>query len=385
MIPTRKLFYLGLEPLASRYTAQLSNEWFPSSVKLASPHTKFVPIPGKEVDTEIGTGTVLDATGRGVFACSQIADLLLRIRTGELSNDDAIFLQDFWTPGFEAVLYALHLHDLKPRIYSTVWAQSVDEYDFTWGMRSWMRPIELGLANAHTAIFVASTIHRDQLRAAGFTCPIHVVGLTIDVKAVKDMMPELKPLSERRKNVVYSSRIDYEKNPIFMCETANRFLAEHKDWTWTVTTSGKTLRSNVHAHETTLRGLAATNSRFIIREGLTKREYYNELATSRIQFNCALQDYVSWTLLEALAAGCAVAYPDFRSFPECVPSLCRYAAFSVNSALQLLGDAATCDSRWNEYDLDATLLRCDMGRRIQARIACNVYSNRETNVWHLPI
>lgn len=382
----RKLFYLGLEPLASRYTAQLSNEWFPSSIKHASVRTTFVPIPGKEVDTEIETGVVLDATGRGVFACSQVADLLLRIRTGELNNEDAIFLQDFWTAGFEAVLYALHLHKLTPKIYSTVWAQSVDEYDFTWGMRKWMRPMELGLASAHTAIFVASTVHRDQLRAAGFECPIHVVGLTIDVKAVRDMMPERIPLEQRRKNVIVSSRMDREKNPIFMMETAQRFLTEHPDWTWTVTTSGKQFRSSIEGLVAELHAFARNQPRFFLKAGLTKKEYYQELATSRIQFNCALQDYVSWTLLEALAAGCSVAYPDFRSFPECVPAVCRYPAFSVQGAVQLLDDYTSMDARFADYELDATLLRCDMGRRTQARIVCGLLPpDVETNVWHLPI
>ena len=34
----------------------------------------------------------------------------------------------------------------------------------------------------------------------------------------------------------------------------------------------------------------------------------------------ALQDYVSWTVIEATAFGADIVYPNFRSFPEFIDS-----------------------------------------------------------------
>ena len=46
-----------------------------------------------------------------------------------------------------------------------VGAQSVDEYDFTYNMKNWMRHYELGLDERLSGIFVGSTVNRNELKA----------------------------------------------------------------------------------------------------------------------------------------------------------------------------------------------------------------------------
>jgi hypothetical protein len=91
-----------------------------------------------------------------------------------------------------------------------VHAQSVDEFDFTYDMRSWMRPIEIGYANAMQGLFVASSVHKEQLRLAGVTTPIHVVSLPYSYKAVEDHYGTTPPQSSKQTAVIYSSRLDKE-------------------------------------------------------------------------------------------------------------------------------------------------------------------------------
>ncbi len=57
---------------------------------------------------------------------------------------------------------------------------------------------------------------------------------------------------------------------------------------------------------------------------MTKQNYYQILDESKVQFNCADQDWVSFTLLEAVTFGCHPVYPDFRSFPEVFTPNPRY-------------------------------------------------------------
>ncbi len=379
----RRFIYVPLEVLKARYTGQLGGEWIPAAFeevnnRLLTPHMTskwlYDPVYAPEVSAEIKTGSVLDGINRGLVSLEQMAVLLRRIDEGQLTSDDVIYLQDLWTPGFEAVLYALHLRKLTPRIYAMCHAQSVDEYDFTYPMRGWMRPIEVSWMNVLDGLFVGSTIHRDQLKAAGVICPIHVVGLPIHKGKVMAAMPE----QDKLKQVIFSSRLNNEKNPYFMLEVAREFLRRHSDWQWIVTTSAERFTSEVPGFLEALQAYAAQNANFVLHENLSKTGYYRALKASNIQFNSSLQDYVSWTLLEATAAGCDVVYPNFRSFPECVAAQSLYTPFDVDSAVETLEAAmqSAVDQR--------PLTLCDNGLRIEMSIMLTDWRGPEVNVWHQP-
>ena len=293
----RKLFYFGLEPLKARYTYQLSKEWMPATFKPYADHLEFIDIEGDfDPDQQIKIGAVLDAVGRGKFAMSQCSNFLDMLNRGEVNNGDIIFLQDYWHPGIESILYAIDLYGIDLKFYSMLHAQSVDEYDFTYPMRKWMRGFELGLDKRMTGIFVGSTIHKEQLRQAGFEAPIHVVSLPLHSEMAWAKYPDYDPLKQRENKIVYSSRLDKEKNPFFMLEVAEHFLDDHPDYTWHVTTSGKEFKSSLPDVLDAMQELQKRQPRFVCMNNLTKKEYYHELATARIQFNSALQDYVSWTV-----------------------------------------------------------------------------------------
>jgi len=375
----KKVFYFGLEPLKARYTYQLSKEWMPNAFKpyVDNKKIKFIDVEGEfDPDQQIKIGAVLDAVGRGKFAMSQCSNFLDMLNNDEVSDGDVIFLQDYWHPGIESILYAIDLYGIKLDIYAMLHAQSVDEYDFTYPMKSWMRGFELGLDKRMTGIFVGSSIHKEQLRNAGFESPIHVVSLPIDKQATLDKLPDYDSLKERSKVVVYSSRLDKEKNPYFMMEVAREFLNEHPDWEWHVTTSGKEFKSMLPGVIESLNTLAKENTRFKLLDDLTKKEYYTELATCSIQFNTALQDYVSWTVIEATIFGADIVYPNFRSFPEFIDDDRLYKAFDVDNALTVLEN--TMDSlKIHDYIGDTS----DLGRQMEAYIVSNKINN-EINVWH---
>ena len=373
----KKVFYFGLEPLKARYTYQLSKEWMPATF---APYEKagklqFIDVEGDfDPDQQIKVGAVLDAVGRGKFAMSQCSNFLDMLNRDEVSNGDVIFLQDYWHPGIESILYALDLYGIKVDIYAMLHAQSVDEYDFTWPMRTWMRGFELGLDKRMTGIFVGSTIHKDQLRAAGFESPIHVVSLPLHHKMTLAKLPNANLPKENK--VVFSSRLDKEKNPFFMLEVAEKYLEINSTWTWHVTTSGKSFKSMLPGVIEAMESLAARQPRFKLLSNLTKEEYYTELATAKIQFNSSLQDYVSWTVLESTAFGCDLVFPNFRSFPEFIPAEKLYQPFDVKSAVNTLARVAiSVTPKYNFAEL------ADIGRRMEAYIICNNVT-QEINVWH---
>jgi glycosyltransferase involved in cell wall biosynthesis len=378
------LFYFGLEPLKARYTYQLSTRWMPEAFNLQSDKINFIDIPGEfDEAQEIKVGAVLDAVGRGKYAMSQCANFLSLLNDGTVKDGDIIFLQDFWTPGIESIFYALDLYGYKDiKFYARNWAQSSDEYDFTFGMRKWMRHYELGLAERLSGMFVGSTLHRDLLRQDGYTCPIHVVSMPVSADEIRSKVPNWKEkLQEQKKKVVmFSSRLDKEKNPFFMLEVAKKFLNLNPDFEWHVTTSGKTLRSMLPGVMDAFRSYAAGEPRFKLLEGLTKEEYYEELASNMIIFNSSLQDWVSFTIVEGTAFGIDVVYPNFRGFPEQVPADRMYTPFDVKSAVDVLMDVVS-DAYYHGSTNYGIVERSDLGRRTEAWIVAN-NPEFELNIWH---
>ena len=373
----KKVFYFGLEPLKARYTYQLSKEWMPATFAPYSDKLEFVDVEGEfDPDQQIKVGAVLDAVGRGKFAMSQCSTFLDMLNNDQVNNGDVIFLQDYWHPGIEAILYAVDLYGIEIEIYAMLHAQSVDEYDFTYPMREWMRGFELGLDKRMTGIFVGSTIHKDQLRQAGFEAPIHVVSLPLHLELTRAKLPGYN-INQRKKNVVvYSSRLDKEKNPFFMMAVAEKYLEEFPGVEWHVTTSGKEFKSMLPGVLDALNELSERNPRFKLLNNLTKEEYYRELAEAKIQFNCSLQDYVSWTVLESTAFGCDIVFPKFRSFPEFIPPDRLYTAFNVKSAVIRLHEVM--QQRQPNYNI---AYLADLGRQMEGYIVANGIK-QEINIWH---
>jgi len=365
----RKIFYLGLEPLKSRYTEQLSKVWMPATFN--DYDVEFIDIDGQYKTGDIKVGAVLDAIGRGKWSLNQCQTLLEFIREGQIRSGDIIFLQDFFTPGLDAVWYALELYKIEVEVYAMLHAQSVDEYDFTYDMRDWMRGYEIGIDRRLSGIFVGSTIHKEQLRQAGFSAPIQVVSLPIHKQDVETYRRDI----EKKNIIVFSSRFDKEKNPHFMLKVAEKFLNENPDWEWHITTSAANIRSNLPDMNAKFKALAEKNNRFKILVGLTKDEYYFELQQAKIHFNSSLQDYVSWTILESTLFGCDVVFPNFRSFPEFIPQSRLYQAFVVDDAVDRLNKVKDNLVKHNFADIS------DIGRQFEAYVVMNDIK-QEYNIWH---
>ena len=319
------LYYCPLEGYKERYTMQwsapvtgwLERNWLRAGVD----YFRVDPASGQAPRT-IKSGCVLDAVGRSAFCFSQIVELLRLAEVGELTSDDVIYFDDFWTPGFEALPYALTLLGVKPKMYAFLHAQSVDEFDFTYPMRHWMRHFERGMSEVLDGIFVCGPCLRDLVVLGGIAPKekVHITGHPFCSEEVMERMPTWYRDGEqytRQDQVIFSSRWDREKNPSFFLDVARCVLARRSNTRFVVCSSALKLRSNdqallelleQHCHD--------YPGQIVLREGLSKEEYYAELCRSKVQMNTASQDFVAITLLEASVAGCYPVYPWFRSFPE---------------------------------------------------------------------
>jgi hypothetical protein len=148
-------YYLPLEPYVERYTWFMSceNGWAEDNFKRAG--VEFVRVEGECLGNRINVGKVLDAYGRSYYATTQIARLISIMTTNGITKDDVVYVEDFWHPGIESLFYIRHLTGIKFRIGTFLHAQSVDDTDFSYAMRDWMRPIEIGYGKGYDYIFAS--------------------------------------------------------------------------------------------------------------------------------------------------------------------------------------------------------------------------------------
>ena len=328
-----------LEPYKERYTEQLSADkggWL--SHRWRENKIPFITIKGVPLheDKTIKTGSVLDSNGRGYWACSQIMEFLKLYEAGKFDhNNSVIYFHDFWHPGIEALSYAFELSGKPIPMFAMLHAQSVDIFDFTYPMRKWMRHFEKGISNILSGIFVTSSCLYDLCLSEGVGTKdnLFLAGLPYNSLMVRlGFFPEELP--EKKRQVVFSSRLDWEKNPLFFLQVITKVKEIDPSVHFVFTTSASEIRSNDPSIQAIWNKVPP--SLVEIRKNQTKKEYYHTLLESQVQFNCAYQDFVSWTLLEALTCQCNPVYPFFRSFPEVLPYSKLYTPENVDDAARLV-------------------------------------------------
>lgn len=353
------IFYAPLEDYKERYTGQLRH-WMQVAFSRANkeatdaglPRHDVVTVEGERGSGAIKTGQVLDAGQRVRWATEQIKRLSRAIDAGSVKDGDHIHLDDFWHPGLDSLWYMLDSHNLyNVWVSAFCWAQSVDCYDFTHKMRFWMRDGEKMHGNRIRWIFVADEQLRELLVAAdiGGSASVKMVGLPFDSAAIQDIhygvgqRPFWLPEHKKRK-VVFSSRFDSEKDPEFFLQVARWVKEASPDTEFVMCSSATEVRSNASYLREKIKD-AVEDGTVTLKLGLSKKEYYDELVTARVQFNSALQDWVSFTLLEAVTFGCWPIYPMYRSFPAALrhESTFMYRPGDEEEAANMVGGVLDTD------------------------------------------
>lgn len=339
------IYYVPLERYPERYTEML-HTWTEAAFARARVPFRTVLPPGGMPLHRIATGPVLDAHARASFAARQMAELVRLMP--DMDERDTIYLDDLFTPGFEAIPYVLAQVPprFRPRIFARNYAQSVDPDDFTFPMRRWMRRYEEMVDACVHGVFVASTVHKEMIEAAGLEAPVHVVGLPFDSADVRSRCPtDPLPWADRPRRVLYASRLDREKQPHLMMDVAEMLRAHDPRVDFIVCTGAGAPRSN---DPTALARLLDLQAEGVIRveAGLTKAAYYTFLSTARVQLNTARQDFVSFTAIEASTFGTPTVAPAFRSFPEALENRRAqlYAPWCAEEAVDKVIDLLACDA-----------------------------------------
>lgn len=312
----KTLFYLPLEPYVERYTYLMSAKDGWAESKFRQLGVNFKRVEGEKLGGSIKCGVVLDCFGRNYYSNSQVNKLIKMIKAGEVKDGDVVYTEDFWTSGIESLFYIRHMTGIDFKVGCFIHAQSVDDTDFAWAMKEWMRPIEQGYGKGYDFIFTCSKILKKLCVDAGVGNEknIHVVSLPYNSERLKEQLEKMKFKNPAEKSgVIFSSRFDDEKDPNFFLDLVQacpdvqfKLVNPRKD---------RPITSNPKVLERLNSIVSAEGTNLKIIDTSKKVKYYEALAGSEVQFNCAHQDWVSWTLLEAVTFGCKPLYPVWKDFP----------------------------------------------------------------------
>ena len=221
----RKLFYMGIEKIESRYTLQLT-EW--NRRVFDRRGLDVVYVDGANIDNtqSISVGQVLDAHGRSYFSMSQMMNLVQMMRNGEVTNEDVIYFEDMFTPGIESLPYIMDQipSEQRPRVYVRCLAQAIDPDDFVhvWGMAEWMSTYEKMVNLFVTGVLATNEEMVAHMRIAGWSAPIYnISGLAFGKEEVLERIggvANIKPFADRKMRVGFAARFDQEKQPGFFMD-----------------------------------------------------------------------------------------------------------------------------------------------------------------------
>lgn len=338
----RKLFYMGLEQIESRYSLQLGM-WNEAVFKRRNVDYEIVCGQDLITDRNIVTGSVLDVHNRSYYSLTQMAALVKLMKEGNITNEDVIFFEDATTMGIEALPYIFDQvpKEFRPKVYVRFLANTPDPDDFLArnGSFKWSRQFELMINEFVDGILVANEEFVAHLKISGFTAPIYVTGLPFGKDEVASRVSLVKPISQRTKRVAFAARFDSEKNPEFYMQLAQEFYKTHPDVEFAVFTGRDKLTSNDETILEFAKYLETSDTaNFKVYTNLKKNDYYELLADSTVLLNSAKQDWWSNTVSEAATFGTIPLYPAYRSFPEVFAnnSSYMYIPWSLDDAVDKL-------------------------------------------------
>jgi len=357
------LYYCPLENYPERYTMQWSapkTGWLERNwIKAGIPYERIDSRDNEKGNDRIKTGLVLDMERRTSHCFSQVEQLIYKAVSHLITDDDIIYFDDFWHLGIEALPYTFHQLGITPKMYAFCHAQSVDEFDFTYPMRHWMRDFEKGIGKILSGVFVNSNLLKQLLIEVGVGTEetVHVIGHIFCEEEVRERYPNELPPKEN--TVIFSSRWDDEKNPLFFLEVVEKVMQKRQDIKFIICTSQEQLRTNNPAN---LKGLQKVMKQYpnnlFLKEGLSKEEYYMELLKAKIQINTASQDWISIALLEASVAGCYPLYPYYRSFPQAFRNEAKYMYYlfvpkAAEAAAHKISKIIDTPEWWDKNQIEA--------------------------------
>lgn len=299
----RNLFIIPIEPLEERYTG----EWYKFLPPAFAKHNfKVTQIDGETLTDSVETGAFLDMNSTIFYKASQMQKIARMFREKSIPNGSVFFVSDleFW--GIESLRLMAQINQVEIKIYGFLHAASYTTEDAFAVAAPYQKYTELGWLKAVDGIFVGSHYHKKAVmerRVNAFASEsdrrdiekkIHVSGNPLFPSAYDKTW-----IGPKKNKIVITNRFDSEKRPDQSLLIALLVKEALPDTEIVLTTSRPTFRSN-QKWLVDLARMYEKQGLIIIKEGLTKKEYHNELKTAKVMISNSIEENFGYCIVEAI-------------------------------------------------------------------------------------
>lgn len=286
---TNTIYIVPIEPIDQRYTKQ----WYDNIPKTLAARIavdkldyKVVVIDGEDFAPEQRTeGAFLDFGATNVYKASQAVTVSKLFSNGDVKPGDKFLITDAWNFIITPIKYMSDLLDIPVEIHSIWHAGAYDPSDILGYKMSkpwpWLQEQSWFMSSDYN--YYATNSHKDMF-LKNLDIPEQYEG-----KAVRSGQPHeliIEPLLERQSvtktdKVIWPHRYNDDKQPD---------IAENLSIDFDMVITQKM--------------------------NLDKNDYYDEMATSKVIFSCALHENLGISVMEAVLTGAIPVVPDRCSYAE---------------------------------------------------------------------
>lgn len=301
----KTIWIVPIEPIDSRYTKQ----WYENIPKILNERIKesnldfnVVTCNGKQSETGTTEGAFLDFAVTNIYKATQVELIGELFSKGKIKAGDKFLVTDAWNFVVTSIRYMSELLDIPVEIHGIWHAGAYDPTDIL-GMKMskpWPWLQEKAWYHAIDHNYYATDFHKRMF--------LHnlEIGYQDTVKAHRSGQPHdyiIEPLEElgatvkKVDKVIWPHRYNADKQP----EIAESLKS---DFDMVITA----------------------------KMNLDKYSYYNELASSKVIFSCALHENLGISVMEATLAGVIPVVPDRCSYAEMYLDAFKYPSVWTQDA-----------------------------------------------------
>lgn len=301
-----KVYIVDLESVPTRYTAQWK-EYLPQQMSCAGLDVEV--ISGGDVPQATTPGAFLNFAGTNSYKSQQLMKISELFAAGKIQAGDYFLYTDAWNPTVIQLKYMSELLNIPVKIGGLWHAGSYDPQDFLGrliGDQPWVRNAEYSMLHCYDHNFFATRFHanlfatelldiepileKDAAEALMFYYPgVKVVGWPMEY--LQDILEPYKNTAKKNK-IIFPHRTAPEKQLDIFLDLAQA-LPEYE---WFV----------------------AQN------HNLSKDQYHQHLAESRIVFSANLQETLGISVYEGALVGTYPMVPDRLSYSEMWDTFFKY-------------------------------------------------------------
>ena len=326
------LYYVPLEILDERYTASMDS-LLRHGFRAAS--IEFVTIRGQILSSKIESGAFLDFSGTNYFKSTQIQKISELFFRGIIKDGDVFFFSDLWFPGIDSIPYMSRLLGINTKVVGVLHAGSWTPTDFVAAhLRDYCKYIEAGWFSFFDRVYVGSQHHKTEILAGlgdvlgnveDIENDIYVTGLPFDYNYVS----LFRTSNEKIPRVIYPHRFHEEKGADTFMNMVDYVSERVPDASFVITSGRASIEpladtdDILHQYRTLKTKLG---DKLVYRSGLSKAEFYRELAMSKVVWSSAIQENFGYSILEACTLGATPILARRATYPEFYPSEYLYSS-----------------------------------------------------------